>query len=116
MEGGHQMARWNVRIKKKLKIGQNQLEEGLYINTDVLDSFVSWLRAQKFKEPMTDELKETLLSPDGEWVISFRQTTKDYVFVQLANFRSRESLSEGAGEIPEEMERRDEGDGESESV
>ena len=52
MEGGHQMARWNVRIKKKLKIGQNQLEEGLYINTDVLDSFVSWLRAQKFKEPM----------------------------------------------------------------
>ena len=115
------MAKWNVRIKKKLKIGQNQLEEGVYINTEVFDRFVSWLRAEKFKEstsdePMSDERKESLLSPDGEWVISFRQTAKDFVYVQLSNFKIKESRSKRTRKTPEKVKPRDEGHSESKST
>ena len=81
------MAGWNLRIKRKLKIGLKQLEKGVYINTAAFDDFLSWLRVQKFKDAMINELTDSLLSPDGEWAISFRQTAKDFVFVQLADFR-----------------------------
>lgn len=81
------MARWNIRrIKKKLKVEPSRLEEGIYINTKMSDDFVVWLRVQKFKESVSDERKERgLVSPDGKWLISFQQTAKDFVFVQLKN-------------------------------
>ena len=78
------MAKWNVRIKKKLKAELNILAEGVYIDADMFDDFVSWLRAKEFKELVSDELKENgLLSPDGKWLIIFRQTRQGFVFVQL---------------------------------
>ena len=105
-----EMAKWNLRIKRELKIGLKQLKTGVYTDADVFDNFLSWMRAQKFQEPMTDELKDSLLSPDGEWAISFRQTAKDFVFVQLATFRMK-SFSELERKLLTRMGS-DDGDGE----
>ena len=61
------MARWDARIRKKLKklkVGRNKVEEGVYIDTNVFDEFVSWLHAKKFQEPASNELKKSaFLSP-----------------------------------------------------
>ena len=110
------MARWDARIRKKLKklkVGRNKVEEGVYIDTNVFDEFVSWLHAKKFQEPANNELKKSaFLSPDGKWLISFRQTAKDYVFAQLADFETKASLSGAEDEVTPEMENADAGDGE----
>ncbi|MCZ6679579.1 MAG: hypothetical protein O7E52_20305 [Candidatus Poribacteria bacterium] len=80
------MARWDRRIRRRLRIGIEDLKEGVYLDEAYFDDFVSWLRAKDFKEAESDNPAEQgFSSPDEKWFVHFRRS-QGFVFIQLRNF------------------------------
>lgn len=77
------MAKWNAKIKKKLGDFSRLVEEGMYMDANMFDQFASWLQDQQFKDSEGDENESGFLSPDNEWLVSFRRTSQDFVYVKL---------------------------------
>ena len=81
------MAKWDVRVKRKLKIGLQELKQGVYIPAELFDDFIPWLQTKGFKEPEGGDLKgNAFVSPDSQWLIYFRRMPDGFVFIQLRGF------------------------------
>ena len=100
------MAKWNAKIRKKLKIGPTYLEAGCYIETDRFNDLISWLRDNRFKETadLEPEGERHFLSPDGKWLVCSRQIDKAFMFVQLNQHTPQKSSSESKRETTDKTE------------